>query len=224
MSNPERPHKRSPKEIIEEAQPANVEHAFVKRSAGEAQYVGKGTGGEVSSPVSVFESGVYNFIHTHPSKISEPDEQLRKTCVEMGLEEKDLENVGAIAALHSVTDIGPFLSIDDFKFATIAVRDPESGELLGYNVLKKTAKTPHFVIDTNSFNAVWKSAASVETARKDLVTLRDVRSDSLRKNSPSLYKKEYDSFLKKYGLKSRLVPAEGYKVNEYGTAFIKKES
>ena len=38
------------------------------------------------------------------------------------------------------------------------------------------------------------------------------------------YKEAYDAFLKKYGLKSRLVPAEGYEVSRNKAGFIKREA
>jgi hypothetical protein len=220
--SPERPRKRSPKEIIEEAQPANVEHAFGKPAGNEIRDITKeGTAKIISTEINSDSPHFkHHFIHTHPSKFPEVDEeQMRAACRKVGIEEKYLKNVGTtVAALHSATDIETFLNMpEDIKFATIAVRDPESGDVLGYNVLKRAD------VDTNDYVALYRSATVVARAEEDLFKLKSLSRDSVLQNNPSLSREAYDAFLKRYGLKSRLVPAEGYKVNEYGTAFVKKE-
>lgn len=225
MSNSERPHKRRPKDVIEESQPANVEQAFVKQPGKEMRHIGKGTSMGVNYQCV---DNNHQIIHTHLAKISEGDKEVQQIIKDSNVEEQDFIKMHEnIAALHSAGDFEGFFLEPRQKFSTVAVRDPKSSELLGYNVIKKTKQTPAFVTDS-SFNPknLWellKLDLEIGSTYKDIVALYKSRADSTRQNSPSIYKDAYDSFLKKYGLKSRLVPAEGYELNEYKTAFVKKE-
>jgi hypothetical protein len=138
MSNPERPRKRSPKEIIEEAQPANVEHSFSKHPGEEVKHTAKGTTYE--TPSSILEYG--HNIHTHPSH-------------DMGnpLRNRALGPLMKGHALHSPGDLRSFLLTNGNEFATVAVRNPLSGEVIGYSVLKKTKETPAaFTADSSVLN------------------------------------------------------------------------
>lgn len=200
MTNSERPHKRSPKEIIEETQPANVEHVFARRPGEEVRHIAEGVGTRVTYSA---ERADYHNIHTHP------------------LPEGSL-------SLQSPRDLNNFLSSSTEKFSTVAVRDPNSGTLMGYSVLKKT-KELSFAKDNPLIKFiphVWELIKlDIETTQMQNRTEKMMAETISSPNISHIqYKEELDAFLKKYGLKLRLVPAEGYEVSRNKGGFTKKEA
>jgi hypothetical protein len=167
----------------------------------------------------------YNFIHTHPSNTSKllltPEHKavLRSRGFR---EDGDYKKVDAGFGLHSGGDFNLFLRHDAMRTATIAVRDPDTGTVLGYNVLRKTKLTPKSYdqsVFKNFFKRIkfniWDEVdISGDVGRYDSLITR-----AALKGNMGLVREFYDEFLKKYHLKSRLVPAKGYKVNASNTSF-----
>jgi len=109
--------------------------------------------------------------------------------------------------LHTHPDASPYLSGNDIKrllhqsyrikTMVTAQTNSETGEVEGYAFYKRTKSTP-------SYSEV-----------KDKITVRDsdghATADSLK------------GALKKYGIKSRMVPAEGYRFDEDTGVFLKRD-
>jgi hypothetical protein len=107
------------------------------------------------------------------------------------------------------------------KHSTIAVRDPETGVVLGYNVLSKTKESPTSIVGElkkgNKLKSLWKAfRIRSRTKKYDKILLKN-----MMKGDKDKVRNNYDNFLEEHNLKSRLVPAKGYKVNDSGISFEK---
>jgi len=213
-------------EVIESTDKPHLEHAFIKYADG------KGT-----KELETIESSAnhlvinlskqefdseekYNFIHTHPSKHGKPTWFTRLSYWITGRDIKKTEEAHP-KLLQSGVDMKTFLALDNMKYSTIAVRDPISGLILGYNVLSKTKESPSSVFgemkNKNMLKTTWRSFTIWKDTRK---YNKDIMK-SMRNGDGKGIRSTYDDFLAKYKLKSRLVPAAGYKVNDAGISFEK---
>jgi hypothetical protein len=222
--------KKTPIEVIQNSKNPHLEHAFIKHKEG------KGTE-ELdtieSSPSHVvvdllkhefYVDKKYNFIHTHPSKPPLKPKKLgwlRKLSYWIrGIDIKKVEEAHP-KLLHSGTDMRMFLFNENMKHSTIAVRDPETGVVLGYNVLSKTKESPTSIVGElkkgNKLKSLWKAfRIRSRTKKYDKILLKN-----MMKGDKDKVRNNYDNFLEEHNLKSRLVPAKGYKVNDSGISFEK---
>jgi len=229
---------KSTREVIEESPSPESEHRLMKYpgiAAGDItdynilerdasaqadlvkkkQYMDKGNGRK------------YTFIHTHASKFKASPWEKFFDFFTFGYFLNDLRQIKHSSAIHGGTDIRAFLFNPSWKSAPIAVRDPKTGKVLGYNVLKKTKKTPTPPVDADFVTSQelqeglsnWKYSKQI---LEDAEKYDDIRMDALSSHNPAGIRKVYDQMLKKYHLQSRFVPAEDYQVNKTGTAFERK--
>lgn len=188
--------KKSPKKIIEETLKPEIEHTFIKYPGREAfdvtDYEKSGSTHAVAREgetyyVEVTNKGKpYTHIHTHPSKV-------KRTA------KKKAESL----ALPSGDDFRGFLSEKDRKTMVVAVRDPDSGEVEGYGIVRKTRNTS------------FQSERELETATNGYESMRRYGSDSARHG--------FELIAEKYHLKHKMVPAQGYELNDDKTNFKKKK-
>ena len=210
--------KRSPRKVIESTFPPEVEHAFVKSQGREIEDLTNYSSTETQSNQSPVEGRKnYTHIHTHPSalpikvKHKAPIQNLSfweeilyrlfprifETELVTGYKEIDY------SATPSGKDMELFLKEKNEKTMVIAVREPNTGRVRGYTILRKTEVTPKIV------NAI---GVDVEEYRKAVRgPNRDTESFSA-----------LQSFTEKYHLNYRFLAAEDYKINEGKTQFVRK--
>ncbi|MFA5724335.1 MAG: hypothetical protein WC979_08835 [Candidatus Pacearchaeota archaeon] len=169
----------------------------------------------------------YALIHTHASKFKASPWEKFFDFFTFGYFLNDLRQIKHSSAIHGGTDIRAFLFNPSWKSAPIAVRDPKTGKILGYNILKKTKKTPTPPIDPDFVTSQelqeglsnWKYSQEI---LNDADKYDDIRMDALSSHNPAGIRNVYDQMLKKYHLQSRFVPGKDYQVNKTGTAFERK--
>ena len=224
--------KRRTVEVIEGTTRPHIEHAFIKykdgKGARELETI-------ESSPnhikLNLFKQErntdeKYHLIHTHPSETMRPPVPkklgffTRFSNWIRGHKPEKMEN-SYPNLLHSTPDMRIFLAHDKMKYTTIAVRDPKSGAVLGYNVLTKTKESPLSVVSElkkgNKIKAWWKNfkfKRATNKYEKDLWR-------NWTNGDQNRMRDSYDDFLAKYKLRSRLVPATGFRVNDAKTSFEK---
>jgi hypothetical protein len=225
--------KKTPKEVIEGTSSPHLEHAFIKYPGSTVKgVVSRQEGTSVKTTIANMELSEhkdkrYTFIHTHPFGLPPITKTQRVVAWLNGYSEADIrKEVETFAALHSGADLQIFLYRDNMKCSTIAVRNTETGELIGYNVLAKTKNTPKSPMTDDepaeSIFEMLKFKLGVGKMSDDTNEYENSRMKSLKEKNPSFDREAYDKFLSKYHLRSRLVPAEGYQVNKWGTSFERK--
>lgn len=217
--------RRSPRDVIEGTPSPELEHAFVKYLGVNAEDVtdyenahensAKVNNDKLLKYQERYDRQNPSLIHTHPSET--PRFNLAERFVywlKYGAGKKDILRVKNLSALHSGGDIKFLLYADPVKSAPIAVIDSETGKLLGYNVLRKTKKTPKISELGKQLDKV--IGQDIRYYNKAWVT-------SLKKDNPLIARVAYDKLLLKYHLKSRFVPAKDYQTDEYSTRFVPRE-
>lgn len=227
------------KEVIEESFSPQFEHRLMKYPGQKAKDITdynnlKPESSEVDeAQKKEYQKGnegrKYSLIHTHSSenpKLSWKDKL--NFFIWNNVAPWDLKYTKKISALHGGSDIRSFLYNPGWKSEPVAVRDPKTGKLLGYNVLKKTKMTPVPPVDIDLVSpqefdekmSKWKYADQIY---EDAENFDDIRMKALIHHNPSEARRAYDMLIKKYHLKSRFVPAKDYQVNDTGTAFETKK-
>ncbi len=222
--------KRKTIEVIQASTNQHLEHAFIKHIGGtetKELETAESSPTHLKVKLSQYELNddkKYNFIHTHPSKIKIKQKVgwFKKLYNwTRGIKTPELIESTEYNLLHSAPDFKAFLFHSNEKYSTIAVRDPESGVVIGYNVLGKTKDSPSSVVqemkNKNFFRKKWRSFK----IKRDTDKYGKAIMKSMFKGNTKKTRANYDNFLKKYNLKSKLVPTTGYKVNASRTSFEK---
>ena len=208
---------RSTKKVIETSYPWEVEHSLYKLPGKEAEDV---TDYDRLSETATFPepvlSGVkkrYTAIHTHPSALQQKVKTQRDFVDKLlnfflpGLipseERRGPYKELNYSALPSGHDVDTFLEDNKQKTEVIAVREPETGKVRGYTVVRKTKRTPKIGI----FNRLGADMKEYREGCKNIENMHGA----------------FEQFVSKYGLQYRLMPAEGYHLNETRTQFVKNE-
>jgi len=111
--------------------------------------------------------------------------------------------------LPSGGDLESFLKTK-MRSMVIAVRKASySGEVIGYTVIRKTKQTPRR--GSKNYKQYFEDLKEYEKQTK-----------LYAEKEPEKIATVFDKFAKKYHIRHRLVPIEGYKVNDSGSAFVKK--
>ncbi|MEI7718491.1 MAG: hypothetical protein WCI72_01370 [archaeon] len=206
--------KRSSREVIESAKKPKCERIFYRYPTGEttdvtdykraSKYMAIPDEDKVVDFMGTRKGEEYSMIHTHQSEI--PLGPLEKAFRWMVGSMNVVHTANQYAAIPSGGDIFCLMDDPNIRSIPLAVTDTKTGKLLGYNVIVKTKKCD------GKFRA---EDLDKYDAQSVLAT---------GEGDPAIIRNAYESLLKKYGLKSRMVPAEGYRVNEYNTSFVKKDS
>lgn len=197
--------KRSPREVIESSPMPEIEHTFVKHDGEETEDITNYSSNETQSNHSSIQTkDKYTHIHTHPTAVPKVKRSFLDTLFP-GLfhpesrynERREID----YSATPSSRDMDLFLKNKHEKTMVIAVREPDTGKIRGYTVVRKTKNTPTII---NS---------------EDIAQYRQgVRGRDYLNTLASAFQK----FTKKYNLNYRFLPAENYEVNREKTQFIKK--
>jgi len=225
---------RSTREVIESTNNPKVEHPFIKYPGREAEDIidpEKSTETSLRVNKQKYEELLknnkgerYTFIHTHPSESPRYSFFTWLKAPEVGRTAN--KRMKDIAALPSGADMKTIIYNRRIKTSAIAVRNPETGEVLGYNVIKKTKQTPQ-IGGQEGIVSPWfflKYLVGFDQYSNDAVRYDGKRAKALNKNDPAIARHAYEELLDKYHLKSRFVPAEKYKPNKQSTAFVPKEN
>jgi len=209
--------KRSPTKIIESTSP-KVEGSFVKYSGEELEDWTSDYSTETrTSFMKPTDSDVkYTSIHTHPTAFEEK-RKTNRTLVEKisniflpGLFPK-YEGTGTYkeinySATPSGKDLESFLTTEKMETMMIAVREPQTGKVLGYTIIKKTKQTPKLGLLT------------LANMDDDITSYTLRRQTNILNNALPALK----TIAHRYSLKYRFVPVKGYTINDSKTQYIKK--
>ncbi|MDO8517410.1 MAG: hypothetical protein Q7S33_04790 [Nanoarchaeota archaeon] len=203
--------KLSPTEFIESL-PQGREHVLAKLPRKEIVNISKEGSSKRNSVIQddykrweVAHYGSYANIHTHPT---ERKGFFGRIISEILVDEPDI--------LPSSTDLDGFIRTIREKTAFIGVRDSETGEVRGYQVIKKTDKTPSI---TPAYSE-WKEFNT--NLEKDLAVYHKILKKSTLNENPKEAAKAFDDFAKKYHLQHRVISAEGYEPSSDRTTFVRK--
>ncbi|MDD5191772.1 MAG: hypothetical protein PHH54_05220 [Candidatus Nanoarchaeia archaeon] len=234
--------KRSPTKTIEATPHPEKEHTLIKPYKKEVIDI---TGYKSASNINArtefrkfteaTSNGPYIHIHTHPSEAPHLNFWDKLDLYFQGVGKKEIEKWKNITALPSGADMGQLIITDDERTMDIAVRNPKTGEVLGYNVLRKTKKTPkwgtarayiqkHFfkgVMNLINYNLLGLGKRSEELSKDKIKyhkeVLKAVKSGNYQRANEAL-----EIFADKYSLQHRMVPAQNYKVMETKGTFVNK--
>lgn len=223
---------RATREVIESTNNPKVEHPFIKypgREAEDITYAAKEGSTKVDKEKyrKITEENPnkrYTLIHTHPSEAPRRSFFGWLQAPEIGRTAH--KRMRDIAALPSGGDMRTIIYNRGLKTSAIAVRDTRTGEVLGYNIIKKTKETPTVGSDdgTISLGFFLKYLVGLDQYSRDAIGYDGKRAKALNKNDPAIARQAYEELLDKYNLKSRFVPADKYKLNEQSTAFVPKDN
>jgi len=238
--------KKSPTEYIESTLRPEIERVFIKYPREEivdiTDYSTEGSTKMRWSEVFTKERKLAH-IHTHSfSCIKLTQETYSNLKEKYGIEgnKKKLEcklteELEKYIALPSVQDLFAFMLNPIIRTMIIAVRNPKSGEVLGYNIIRKTIKTPTLIdnktfttlllasnddnvkksIDLNSCQEKFDRAASEIDSYK--VKFDEIALNGKMSDQP----KVFEEFSEKYNLTHRVVSASGYKIGKTGYSLDK---
>lgn len=221
--------RRSPKEVIESTGNPNIEHTFITPAGSEtidftnynkASHISTNITQKDKEKIAEYVQGrQYRDIHTHPSKLKHSLLHWAYNTVTLPLSllvfnhnsfywPWQSSNVNKIAATPSSSDISIFLKKSNLRSRVIATRNPESGEVLGFTVLKKTEDTKY----------------PYEEIDPDLSKYEDSRIKAIRKNNPLIASQGLKKISKNFNFKYKMIPCEGYKINDSKTAFVESNN
>jgi len=208
-------------DVIEPTLEPSIEHTFYKFPGREAEdvtdynrakpYIAKKDIEKRREILRRNPGKSYTDIHTHSSEA--PKYPLLHGLANwlLGVRKKGMTEVRAIP---SYGDIGYFLWDTKIKTAVIAVRNPKTGEVQGYQVMRKTKNTPNI---ENWYGEVNKDFDN------DLTEYCMKTVQAMRKNKPEIASSAFDNLARKYHIKHRMLPAKDYTINETKSKFVKKK-
>lgn len=237
--------KKNPKEIIESTDRPDVEHSFIKYPGEEPTDI---TRHVKSSPFATeniipktnrirdeHQNRPYSHIHTHPTFLPKLTEAQKKELKKGGLTENILNKFSEIYALPSPHDLRSLVIDDDMKTMVIAARNPDTGEVIGYQIIRKTKRSPKFGLsrkgfDKNPFKTALKiiNANHFNFGRSNKSLIRDVNrygrevKDSMKSGNYTQATRAFDELTSKYHLRHKMVSAKNYEPNESRTAFVRR--
>ena len=206
--------RRSAKEVIESTKSPELEHSFLKYARGEPLEVTADGNTKTSSGVDHFKSiditdaeenydRRYMQIHTHPTEV---DGKVRNSVIPSG---PDLKN---------------FLLEKDKLNRTraIATREPDTGKVRGYTVIRKTNNTPRVGFFDELKSLIGKGLLS--QIKRDTKEYSHLMSEYRAQGRLDLMYKTFENFAEKYQLNYKLKASEGYTLSDAKTRFEKKKN
>jgi hypothetical protein len=204
-------------EVIESTKHPEIEHRFIKYPGEEAvDITHESSSGERIAKVDPYlevdlldehYGKKYTSIHTHPSALRKGKEYV----------ETDY------SATPSALDMKLFLENNVAKADTIAVREPQTGKVRGYIVVRKTKNTPQpgdsiwEVIKLNlGLGFAWR-------VRKDAAEYKATKAKYLKEHNFKLVNEAFNNLAHKYHLQYKFLPAADYHINESRTQFVRKK-
>jgi hypothetical protein len=219
----------SPKEIIESDENPSREKVYLKFPGKELQEVTGFSSENITQPsiekIKALQrqnnNQRYNFLHTHPVSPSSRGRDFM--------------------AVPSQADLYQFMWDDTAKYATIVVKDARTGEVEGNVTLKKTARTPEWgrtYLEFQSRPFLAKVSFFLKLGIKKLFGKSNLDTELIdrldvykrkcfsaeKEGHPEAVLAALDEVTKHYALHYKIRPAEGYRLNEYGTAFVPIEN
>jgi hypothetical protein len=229
--------KRSPKEIIEEeaAKDPKKEYAFVKFRGKELfplKTKPYRSGLDIDDDY-IRSLGSYkekrNILHTHPYDPESPRIPKGRTKPNKKLD---------TPPIPSSTDLKDFLLDSEATSQYIAQYNIRSRKVEGYFVIRKTSKTPKSPNEhlesmrdavsrfkPNEVKGVYYHLISLMSSNnisKKIVKHNEESMSAFFNDSPEEAIHALDNLSKKFHLKYRFIPAEGYEVSKYRTHLVKK--
>jgi len=206
--------KRSPKEVIESTPYSEVEHYFYKLLGKEMEDITeRATEDSVMHHRIPHKIKKYSGIHTHPTALAlKPIRGSLKERV-LGIFSQNHQEIQdkseymqlGYGALPSPRDMIAFLKNQRERVTVIAVREPETGKVRGYTVVRKTKKIPK-----TYKNRDIKEYSTGYNAFEPMYGLSDEMYGS------------FGRLAKKYNLQCKFLPAKGYEINRTKTQFMRK--
>lgn len=222
--------KRSTREVIENTSNPGMEHGFIKFPGQEAEDVTRDASetsvsydlNKLKELFSKNRQTKYTVIHTHPTSLPKLG-FFGNIFSYLGGTRKQRERVGEINAIPSGDDLRNFLETDQ-KTMVIAVRDSESGQVLGYNVTRKLKETPKF--DELKFGQrkmqMRKPWYIMNGLEQDTISFETHRVANINSGKYEKISQEFNRLAQKYHLQCRFVPSEGYEISKNKGKFVKK--
>ncbi|MBI2632005.1 hypothetical protein HYW75_03305 [Candidatus Pacearchaeota archaeon] len=150
--------------------------------------------------------GSLTHIHTHSSEVQKYSFLSRFLYSLIGMGREEFEKSKEMSALPGYIDLEGFLKVSRIRTMTIAVRDPKTGKVLGYHVMRKTK-------NTSKYDGI---------VEEDISKYEDEIMSALEHNNPKEASDAFDNFALKYHIKHRMLPAGGYTINKSRSNFVKK--
>ena len=185
--------------------------------------------------------GSYTSIHTHVSDITlslwdlskkENRKQNGMHSAPEYISRTTIQICNNLSALPSCKDFEHFLKESSMGTIVIALRNVESGEVMGYNFIKKTKKTPKWLHLKDVIHGTGKTEKRFGGIIKasfgfgNLCILLDLNryEDSIRKmfDGARLSNEAMERFTKKYHMLQKFVPTKRYKLNDCRTTFMRE--
>lgn len=222
--------KRSPKEILEGGS-KDYEQTYFKAPGKELVDISKiSTEGGVSVDNKKARKEwkklgkPYTNVHTHPFA------ELDKAYEFSEADKKSAERLESVAVMPSGHDMDCFLTDDQIKTMVIAQKSVYTGDVEGYLVVRKTAKTPRsnaseiskglltrikdFFIP--SMDPPEKLELSTKSWKYELDATEAVRA------GPDEVYNLFSNFANRYHLKYKFISAKEYKLDHHKTRFVRK--
>ncbi|MDD5192234.1 MAG: DUF308 domain-containing protein [Candidatus Nanoarchaeia archaeon] len=234
------------KEVIEATPHPEMEHVLVKYLGKEAEDITdyqKSTGSGAIHSSKRFEielaneNKLYTHIHTHPTITPKFKGAEAKEYKKQGLGKKELNRLMNINALPANYDLRTFIVDGNIKKMVIAVRDSDTGEVRGYQIIKKTKSTPQFGTSGQDFDKhPFRTFLNIINAnyfawgKKHTELLNDVNEyndklvSALKSDDYSKLPNAFDAFTSKYHLQHKILSAKNYHPNESKSSFVKREN
>lgn len=236
--------RKSTKEVIESTKKPEVEHGFIKYPRKEpveltdysltSEEELKHDNRKFSDYKLINDNKPYTHIHTHPTELSESS---RNSFVNGNakINADAPNNLKYMNALPSEGDVRTLIVDGNMKTMAIAVRDSKTGDVLGYQVIKKTERTPSWGTSHHDFdkhpvrtileilNANYlRVGKKHRELRRDLLKYQEARVEALNTGAYEHATEVFEDISNKYGLKHRLVSAREFEPSKTKSAFVKK--
>lgn len=213
--------KKKPVDIIQATSLPELEHAFYKfpgKEIVDISIIERSTHTFNRSVPVTSRKHTYMHIHTHPSALpnkhiikQNPEtysrtERILSKVFPKFFETEIIENYAEIdySALPSGGDMKSFLEDKKEKSSVIVVREPETGIVRGYTIVRKTKLTPSNIRSS-------QIEKDVDIYRRD------------RTKEGMLYP-SFVELAKTYHLQHKFMPADGYVLNAAKSQFVKKKN
>lgn len=216
--------KQTPTEFIESL-PVGREHLLVKQPRRNLIDISKGNkskGYKIESDIDKFREGVkrsiyprYTEIHTHPTSMSQGSFLENLSLLLHGLGVGSLKRwVEEMNALPSGLDLIGFLENRDVKTSFIAIRDSDTGEVRGYQVMRKTQNTPLVSLSFPRQSEKFKANLRVDADEYNDILKKVAKNGNLKEAEIAM-----DRLSQKYHFQHKTISTEGWKISADGNTF-----
>ena len=201
------------------------EHVLVKQPRGDLIDISKENktkGYEVESDFDKFRKGIkrsiyprYTEIHTHPTSTSQGSFTDNLSALLKGWGIKSLKRrVEEMNALPSGIDLVGFLENREVKASFIAVRDSDTGEVRGYQVMRKTKKTPSVLPFFPRWAEKFRADLRIDADEYDNILKKVAKNGNLKEAEIAM-----DRLSKKYHFQHKTISTEGWEISAEGATF-----